>query len=161
MTPKPRKEFCPDSASSTHCKTFANVGLPIKARLPRISKSEKPLAFSGQPAADTAPCPSKWDSSGVPLFWFESKSEALWIAALDMFEVVSIVDFSAGAGALASAAMSRGSHYVGLVSEAKHLAWLQNTTDMAALRYIAEQGPLHFAGVADFTTEHCKDLVSE
>ena len=46
MAAKPRKDFCPDGANSTHSKTFSNVGLPVKARLPRISKSEKPLAFS-------------------------------------------------------------------------------------------------------------------
>ena len=47
MKAKPRKDFCLDGASTAHCKTFVNVGLPSKARLPRISRAEKPLAFGG------------------------------------------------------------------------------------------------------------------
>ena len=129
--------------------------------MPRTSKSEKPLALSGRPAADTAPCPSKWDSSGVPLLWRESKTEAFWVALLDMFDVADIVDFSGGTGALATAAMSRGNRYAGFVQETKHLMWLQNTTDTAALRYIAKQGqPLFMAGVAELIQEHYKDLIA-
>ena len=35
---KPRQMFLPEGASSTHSKTFTNVSLPTRARLPRISK---------------------------------------------------------------------------------------------------------------------------
>ena len=160
MKAKPRKDFCLDGASTTHCKTFANVGLPVKARLPRISRAAKPLAF-GAGQGTVAPCPSKWDSSGVPLLWRESKTEAFWKAVLDMLDVTDIVDFSGGTGALACAAMSRGNHYARFVLETTHLTWLQNTTDTAALRYIAKQGPLYIAGVAELIQEHYKDLMSE
>ena len=76
------------------------------------------------------------------MFWRESKSKVFWEALLDMFDITGIIDLTPGSGALATMAMSRGSQYVGVMTDAKHLAWLQNTADTAALRLVAQKGPL-------------------
>ena len=60
------------------------------------------------------------------------------MAILKMFNAKVVVDFTPGTGALASAAMSQGAKYTGFVDDAKHLAWLQNIADTAALHFIAK-----------------------
>ena len=76
-----------------------------------------------------------------------------------MFDITDIVDPTPGSGALARVALSRGNKYVGAVADAKHLAWLQNTMDTASLRYIAKEGPLYMADVAELITEHYQELI--
>ena len=156
-------QFLPTGADSTHCSTFANVPLPSVVALPRISALEKATVFpEGLPMGDPprAPFPSKWDFGGVPLFWRESKTRELWEAILAMFNIKTIVDFTPGSGALACAAMSRGLKYVGLVDDAKHLAWLQNLLDAASLRFIAKKGEvLYMEDLAELIALHYQDLL--
>ena len=95
------------------------------------------------------------------MFWRESKSTAFWEALLDMFDIADIMDLTPGSGALARAAMSRGLKYTGVVTDAKHHAWLQNTLDTAALRFIAKEGPLYMADVAALIAEHYKELLED
>ena len=164
LTVQPRSdEFLPKGADSTHCPTFANVALPSVTTLPRISAVEKATMFGTSDAADPttrAACPSKWDFGGVPLFWRESKTSELWKAILDLFNIKTIVDFTPGSGALAVAAMSRGLKYTGFVEDSKHLAWLQNILDTAALRYIAKKGEfLYMEDLAELVTQHYQDLL--
>ena len=161
---QPRSDaFLPKGADSTHCPTFANVMLPSVTTLPRISAVEKAVVFgsggAGDPAA-TAACPCNWDFGGVPLFWRESKTIGLWQAVLELFNIKSIVDLTPGSGSLAVAAMSRGLKYTGFVQEAKHLSWLQNILDTAALRYIAKKGEvLYMEDVAELVAQHYQDLL--
>ena len=155
-------EFLPKGADNTHCPTFANVMLPSVTALPRISAVEKATVFGRSSAGNPtrAACPSKWDFGGVPLFWRESKTSELWKAVLDLFNIKTIVDFTPGSGALAVAAMSRGLKYTGFVEEPKHLAWLQNILDTAALRYIAKKGEfLYMEDLAELITQHYQDLL--
>ena len=161
---KRQDKFLPTGADSTHCPMFANVPLPAATSFPRMSTREKATIFPagcvGEPAL--SPHPVKWDYGGVPLFWRESKSSDLWEAVIDMFNVKVIVDFTPGSGALARAAMSRGLRYTGFVSDAKHLSWLQNTLDAAALRFIAKKGEhLYVADVAEMIAEHYQDLLED
>ena len=96
------------------------------------------------------------------MFWRESKSLELWIALLKMFNAKVVVDFTPGSGALATAAMSQGVKYTGLVEDAKHLAWLQNIVDTASLRYIAKKGEvLYMEDLAELITQHYQDLLEE
>ena len=164
MTVQPRSdEFLPRGADSTHCPTFANVKLPSVAALPRLSTVDKATVFGQTGAEDltaSAACPANWDLGGVPLFWRESKTSELWKAVLDLFNIRTIVDFTPGSGALAVAALSRGLKYTGFVQELKHLAWLQNILDTAALRYIAKKGEvLYMEDVAELVTQHYQDLL--
>ena len=157
-------KFLPKGADSTHCAMFANVPLPAATLFPRMSMTEKaaifPVGCCGSPPR--SPHPQKWDFGGVPLFWRESKSSDLWSAVLGMFSIKDIVDLTPGSGALARAAMSRGLKYIGIVSDVKHLAWLQNTLDTAALRFIAKSGePLYMAELADVITQHYQDLTED
>ena len=151
--------FLPKGADSTHCATFANVLLPSVTALPRISAVEKATVFP-TPGDVPSPSPSKWDFGGAPVFWRESKTAELWKANFDLFNVKTIVDFTPGSGALAVAAMSRGLKYTGFVEGAKHLAWLQNILDTAALRYIAKQGEiLYKEDLAEMINQHYADLL--
>ena len=164
MPVQPRSDpFLPKGAGSTHCPTFVNVALPAVTSLPRISAVDKAtmLGSNGAEAPTTgAACPSKWDLGGVPLFWRESKTTELWKAVLDLFNIKTIVDLTPGSGALAVAAMSRGLKYTGFVEEPKHLAWLQNILDTAALRYIAKKGEvLYNEELAELITQHYQDLL--
>ena len=157
-------KFLPEGAESTHCPMFANVPLPAATMFPRISAQEKASIFpngcSGDPPR--SPQPQKWDFGGVPMFWRESKSSDLWEAILGMFSIKHIVDLTPGSGALARAAMSRGLKYTGVVSDAKHLAWLQNTLDTAALRFIAKKGEsLYMADLAELITQHYQDCIED
>ena len=155
-------KFLPTGADTTYCATFANVPLPSVTSLPRISTDEKTTIFppGGADESPRAACPSKWDFGGVPLFWRESKKTELWEAVLNMFNIKVIVDFTPGSGALACAAMSRGLKYTGFVENAKHLAWLQNILDTAALRLIAKKGEmLYMEDLAELITQHYEDLL--
>ena len=79
-----------------------------------------------------------------------------------MFNIKVVVDFTPGSGALARAAMSRGLKYTGFVSDAKHLAWLQNTLDTASLRFIAKKGEtLYIEDLAELITQHYQDLLED
>ena len=50
--------------------------------------------------------------------------------------------------------------YTGFVEEPKHLAWLQNILDTAALRYIAKKGEfLYMEDLAELISQHYQDLL--
>ena len=54
----------------------------------------------------------------------------------------------------------RLTQYTGFVEDPKHLAWLQNILDTAALRYIAKKGEfLYMEDFAELVTQHNKDLL--
>ena len=166
ITVEERKDkFVPTGADTTNCSTFANVPLPSVVDLPRISATEKASVFplgSSEENPPRAACPEKWDFGGVPMFWRESKPLEFWIALLKMFNARAVVDFTPGSGALATAAMSQGAKYTGLVEDAKHLAWLQNVVDTASLRYIAKKGEvLYVEDLAELITQHYQDLLEE
>ena len=157
-------KYLPKGADSSHCATFANVPLPCLTSLQRMSTVEKASLFpsTSVPGASVpkATCPSKWEFGGVPLFWRESKTTDFWCAILDMFNAKTVVDFSPGSGALACAAMSRGVKYTGFVDDNKHLAWLQNGLDTAALKFIAKEGEiLYMEDLAELIAQHYRDLL--
>ena len=159
-----KDKFLPQGENSTHCSTFTNVPLPKVAALPRISTTEKAIVFPAGAEGDPprAACPSKWDFGGVPMFWRESKSQDFWVAVLKMFNAKAIVDFTPGSGALASAAMSLGAKYTGFVEETKHLAWLQNIVDTAALKFIAgKEEVLYMEELAELISSHYQDILED
>ena len=163
MTVVERKDkFVPQGADSTHCCAFTNATLPALAGLPRISKEEKaalfPAAAVGEPPR--AVCPSQWEFGGVPLYWRESKAQEFWATLIKMFNAKSIVDFTPGSGACAAAAMSQGVKYTGFVESEKHLAWLQNIVDTAALRFICMQGEkLYMEDLSELIAKHYQHLL--
>ena len=96
------------------------------------------------------------------MFWRESKGQDFWVAVLKMFNAKAIVDFTPGSGALASAAMSLGAKYTGFVEETKHLAWLQNIVDTAALKFIAgKEEVLYMEELAELISSHYQDILED
>ena len=96
------------------------------------------------------------------MFWRESKCQDFWVAVLKMFNAKAIVDFTPGSGTLASAAMSLGAKYTGFVEETKHLAWLQNIVDTAALKFIAgKQEVLYMEELAELISQHYQDILED
>ena len=159
---KARKRFLPPGAATSHCGIFAGVPLPGVTTLPKIRREDKGQIFSGGATGGLSPQPKKWDWGGLPLFWRESKSQTFWEELLDMFDITQILDLSPGSGALARAAMATGkATYLGLVVDTRHFTWLQTIVDTSSLRFIAKQGPLYLADVAELITMHYKELVEE
>ena len=87
--------------------------------------------------------PEKWSkvvSSGVPLFWGETKPFPFWLTLLSDLRAGCVIDLTPGSGRLASACMSAGTQYLGLVGHATHLTWLTNVVDREALKYMCKGG---------------------
>ena len=82
------------------------------------------------------------------------------MALIKMFSAKTIVDFTPGSGACAAAAMSQGAKYTGFVESEKHLTWLQNIVDTAALRLIAKKGEvLYMEDLSEMISQHYRDLL--
>ena len=93
------------------------------------------------------------------MFWRESKTQDCWVALIQMFSARTIVDFTPGSGACAAAAMSQGAKYTGFVESEKHLTWLQNIVDTAALRFIAKKGEVLCMDPSEMISLHFQDLL--
>ena len=92
------------------------------------------------------------------MFWGETKSIATWDLLLNEVCAKVVVDLSPGAGALASACLSKGIAYHGIVGHASHMGWLTNVLDRESLQYISRAG--HTLYQEDLAT-HLKDLFGE
>ena len=133
------------------------MDLPLRTSLPRISPSDKLKIFPD--ATDVLP--KRWTDSvtaGVPAFWGETKSVATWERLLDEVDGGACVDLSPGSGALASACMSRGIQYLGLVTDATHQLWLTKVIDRAALKYICQSGNMIYQ---DDLASHLTELFAD
>ena len=142
---------------TSHWTTITGLHPPSRLSLPRISAEDKLKIFPDQPAA----LPCKWTkqmSSGVPLFWGETKSVATWDLLLNEVNAKCVIDLSPGAGALASACLSKSLPYYGIVGNASHMGWLTNVLDRESLQYISRAG--HTLYQEDLAT-HLKDLFGD
>ena len=107
--------------STTYTSYSGIQGIP-RTTLAMISPEDKAKIFADAPG----PLPKRWAesrSSGVPLFWLETKSLAFWGQMCDDLNIKCIVDLSPGSGILAQCCMSRGIQYFGLCSSGAHLQW--------------------------------------
>ena len=142
--------------STTYTSYSGIQGIPRTA-LAMIRPEDKTKIFS----EETGPLPKRWAasrSSGVPLFWLETKSLEFWGQMCDDLNIKCIVDLSPGSGILAQCCMSRGITYFGMCGSAAHLQWLSNVLDRAALKYIVESGT--FLYMEDLAT-HIKELFAD
>ena len=79
-----------------------------------------------------------------------------------VLDIKAIVDLSPGSGTLASASMAEGIQYVGVVCDATHVKWLQNTCDRASLQYIVKNGSaLYQQDLAELVQQHYNDVLEE
>ena len=100
--------------------------------------------------------------SGVPMFWGETKPLSFWVTLLTDLRGGCVVDVTAGSGTLASACMSLGIQYLGLVGNPTHLTWLTNVIDREALKYICTGGNLLYQeDLAKVIEELFADVVEE
>jgi len=104
--------------------------------------------------------PKRWvsRSSGVTLFWLETKSLEFWTQLCEELSIKCIVDVSPGSGILAQCCMAKGIQYFGMCTSPHHLQWLSNVLDRAALKYIVESGA--FLYQEDLAT-HIKELFAD
>ena len=151
--------FCGAGESNSHFTSFTGVALPGRSTLARISSSDKEKIFSDT----TDPLPKKWVDNvpvGVPLFWGETKSVSTWLQLLDEVAAGCIVDVTPGSGVLASAAMQRGTPYLGLVGNAHQLTWLTNVVDRNSCQYMCTTGNfLYQEDLATLLSELFADVV--
>ena len=151
--------FCGAGESNSHFTSFTGVALPGRSTLARISSSDKEKIFSDT----TDPLPKKWVDNvpvGVPMFWGETKSVSTWSQLLDEVAAGRIVDVTPGSGVLASAAMQRGTPYLGLVGNAHHLTWLTNVVDRNSCQYMCTTGNfLYQEDLATLLSELFADVV--
>ncbi len=143
--------------ATSHWTTITGLVPPPRQNLPRISPEDKLKIF---PEAPTA-LPAKWTkcvSSGVPMFWGETKSIATWDLLLNEVCAKVVVDLSPGSGLLASACLSKGLVYHGIVGSPNHMGWLTNVLDRESLQHISRAGhPLYQEDLAT----HLKELFGE
>ena len=159
---RPREEFAGSGERTTHSSTFTDVPLPNMRSMPKIAAVDKQKIAMFESMDVANPAPEGWDCSGVPLFWRESKSISFWRCLLVCFDIKAVVDLSPGSGTLASAAMAEGIQYVGVVCDATHSRWLQNTCDRASLQYIVKNGTaLYQQDLAELVQQHYKDVLEE
>ena len=142
---------------TSHWTTITGLVPPPRLNLPRISPVDKLKIFSEPPAT----LPTKWTkcaSSGVPMFWGETKSIATWDLLLNEVCAKVVVDLSPGSGLLASACLAQGLVYHGVVGNASHMGWLTNVLDRESLQHISRAGhPLYQEDLAT----HLKELFGE
>lgn len=128
--------------------------------LPKISCSDKEKICTAG-SGGVSP-PGHLSEKGVPLFWHESKPVIFWTALLHDFDIKAVFDLTPGSGALASACLSAGCLYYGIIGNACHLSWLQNVLDRAALCELVKVGtPLYQEDLASSVKEHFTDLLDE
>lgn len=155
---KDRGDHCNGSGETCSAYTsYSGVAAIPRTQLSMISPEDKAKIF----AEPTGPIPKHWAasrSSGVPLFWLETKSLAFFGQMCDDLDIQCVVDTTPGSGILAQCCMSRGITYFGMCSSAHHLQWLSNVLDRAALKYIVESGS--FLYVEDLAT-HITELFAD
>ena len=124
---------------TSHWTTYSGVVPPPRLSLPRVSMEDKATIWLGLEKQ----VPEKWKkavSSGVPMYWGETKPVSFWVTLLGDLKAGCVIDLTPGAGALASACMSEGIQYLGLVGHPAHFTWLTNVIDREALKYICKGG---------------------
>ena len=137
LTTKDRSDaFLNGKGLTTHDFNYIGVPFPSLNSLDKIKPAEKAAIF--QPAG--AQAPKKWDRSGVPLFWQESKGLPFWDAILGNLDVGAVFDVSPGSGVLARVCLQRGIQYVGVCFSETHLSWLCNCIDRHGLALIGQKG---------------------
>ena len=154
-------EFKGAGEESSHWTTYSGVVPAARRSLARVSLDDKAAIW---PKA-SKDIPEKWIKnvgSGVPMFWGETKPLSFWVTLLTDLRGGCVVDVTPGSGTLASACMSLGIQYLGLVGNPTHLTWLTNVIDREALKYICTGGNLLYQeDLAKVIEELFADVVEE
>ena len=79
------------------------------------------------------------EEKGHPLFWGEWKPIQLWTTLFAEFGATEIVDFTAGTGATAIAALHLGVHCRAFCHNASHQNWLQSVLQRIFLALTADK----------------------
>jgi len=146
--------------ATTHYTSYSGVPMRGTRDLPKISCTDKEKTCPTS-SGSVSP-PGHVSEKGVPLFWHESKPVVFWTALLHDFDIQAVFDLTPGSGALASACLSAGCLYFGIIGNEYHLSWLQNVLDRTALCELVKAGtPLYQEDMASSIKEHFADLLDE
>jgi hypothetical protein len=132
-------KFAGAGEESNHYCSYTGVALDPRTLLARITPDEKNKVFK----EPTKPVPKKWSdaiTTGVPMFWQETKPASLWTQVLGDLKAKVVVDLSPGSGVLASACLELGIPYFGMCQNAMHMQWLTNVIDRFSLRLTVKSG---------------------
>lgn len=101
-------------------------------------------------------------SLGLPLFWNERKSFAVWKELLKDLHATCVFDLTPGSGQCARACMEAGIHYSCLTRDATHCSWLINVLDRLALGQICQTGAALFQqDLAQCVKEHFAETLDQ
>ena len=112
--------------------------VPRATALPRVAQSSKRAALGI--AADVAMAPKNYsDDESVPWYWQESKPVSFWKEFLSTWNAGFVVDLRMSTQA-PLACLAMGIPYLGFASSAKHMGFMSNVLDLAALEHICKNG---------------------
>ncbi len=109
-------------AASTHSSCYTNIAQAPWESLSHISPDDK-AKVSGSDPKHTPVTPCDTDR-GMPHFWTESKSIALWSDLLHCLDARRVADLSLGSGMVARAAMQLYHEYIGCCNTDTRARWM-------------------------------------
>jgi len=134
---KPRTSYVKCGESSTHDNTYPGVVHRHLSQIPRLSDEDvvailgqkAPLAAAGAKQKVKDRHLTEVKERGNPLFWAEYKPVEFWKDLMVNMAVTDVLDFTAGTGAAAAAALHCGIKYEGVCVNADHKSWLDGLMD--------------------------------
>ena len=145
--------------TSSFFNSYSGVPMQSRMSLPMISVADKQKLLNDT----TEELPPKWVSecAGVPVFWMETKSVDFWKQIIADTDCKCVVDLTPGSGSLATACMSEGVNYFGMVNHPMHLQWLTSALDRAAIKSIATVGKfLYQEDLATLLNDLFSDIIN-
>ena len=119
----------------------------------------------GYPPASPPSSASKkvFDASlGLPLFWTERKTPAIWEQLLKHLGATTVFDTAPGSGQCARACMQAVISYSCVAKNAEHGSWLINVLDRVALALVCkEKCPLYQQDLSECVREHFSETLDQ
>ena len=160
-----RDSFNDAGEESTHETSYTGVDSIPWGALPLLAPADKERMTGQVPAAVPPSSASKkvFDSSlGLPLFWNERKTPAIWKQLLKHLNATSVFDITPGSGQCARACMEAGIQYSCVAKNAEHGSWLMNVLDRVALGQICQEGsPLYQQDLSVCLKEHFSEALDQ
>ena len=159
-----RVSFNTAGEESTHETSYTGVDPIPWGALPLLLPSDKEKIVGYAPASPPSSASKKiFDSSlGLPLFWTERKTAAIWEQLLKHLNATAVFDTTPGSGQCARACMQAGISYSCVAKNAEHGSWLINVLDRMALAQICKEGcPLYQQDLSECVKEHFSETLDQ
>ena len=164
LSTQKRDSFNTAGEESTHETSYTGVAPIPWGALPLLSPADKAKIVGYAPPAPPSSVSKKvFDSSlGLPLYWTERKSPAIWQQLLKHLNATAVFDITPGSGQCARACMQAGIHYSCVAKNAEHGSWLINVLDRMALAQICKEGsPLYQQDLSECLKEHFSETLEQ